>query len=222
MKPEMDREEMSLWQALAGRRTIRRFTPDPVDEGDLTRMLDAARLAPNGRNRQLWHFVVIKNRDVIQRMAEAVEMAATRLAARGREHGLDREAAKVEGEKMAWTLFARAPLTIAVFERPEPFDPRVAILQAEGLSGLEIQRFRPRSPLQSVAAAIENLLLAAHALGYGACWMTGPLIAAPELEEILGTGEELRLVALIPIGRPAESPPARPRKPLGEIVTVLA
>lgn len=64
---------------------------------------------------------------------------------------------------------------------------------------------RPYPGLQSVSAAIQNLLLVAHSLGYGTCWMTGPLVAYRELEEILGVDAPWELVALVPLGVPAAS-----------------
>ncbi|NTW67848.1 MAG: nitroreductase, partial [Nitrospirae bacterium] len=72
--------------------------------------------------------------------------------------------------------------------------------------------------LQSVAAAIEHMLLAIHALGYGSCWMTGPLVAQEAFEKLLGYGKEKFIAALLPIGVPDEQPQARPRKPLDAII----
>jgi nitroreductase len=70
---------------------------------------------------------------------------------------------------------------------------------------------RDLGAVASVSAAIMNLLLAAHALGLGACWMTGPLLAAPELEPLLGIPAGWRLAAIVPVGLPDETPapPAR-------------
>lgn len=70
----------------------------------------------------------------------------------------------------------------------------------------------------SVAAAIQNLLLCAHALGLGACWMSGPLVAAEALAPVLGIPAGWTLSALVPIGFPAETPPAPARRPLTQIV----
>ena len=72
--------------------------------------------------------------------------------------------------------------------------------------------------LQSVAAAIENMLLAIHALGYGSCWMTGPLVAQEAFGNQLGFGKEKHIAALLPVGVPDENPPVRSRKTLEEIV----
>jgi nitroreductase len=83
-----------------------------------------------------------------------------------------------------------------------------------------VRRFKP-NPLpkevlerniQSVAAAIQNLLLSAYADGLGACWMTGPVHVAVQINEFLSICDKI-LVAIIPIGYPDESPPFPKRKP---------
>jgi nitroreductase len=71
---------------------------------------------------------------------------------------------------------------------------------------------RPETSLQTVAAAIQNLLLAAHAEGLGTCWMTGPVHLADQINAFLGVDDKT-LVAIVPIGYPDESPPAPKRKP---------
>ena len=75
----------------------------------------------------------------------------------------------------------------------------------------------------SVAAAIEKLLLAAHPLGYGACWLRVPFMAKDELESLLEVRPPWELIALVPVGVPAPeaSPPRRERKRLEEITTFL-
>lgn len=81
-------------------------------------------------------------------------------------------------------------------------------------------RFAPG--VQNVSAAMENLLLAAAALGYGGCWMTGPMYAAEEISEVIGFKKEgYFLVTMTPLGKPASSGKNPPRKPLEEVVTFL-
>jgi nitroreductase len=90
-----------------------------------------------------------------------------------------------------------------------------------GYSVDDIRRLRPLPGLQSVAAAIQNMLLAIHALGYGSCWMTGPLVAQEGFENLLGFGKEKFIAALLPVGVPDEDPPFRTRKPLEEKTMVI-
>jgi len=68
---------------------------------------------------------------------------------------------------------------------------------------------------QGIGAAIENILLAAHALGLGACWMGRTRDAA--IEAALGAKEDEELMALIPIGHPAQQPDRVSRHPLASI-----
>ena len=83
----------------------------------------------------------------------------------------------------------------------------------------DILRLRPLPGLQSVAAAIQNMLLAIHALGYGSCWMTGPLVAQEAFEKLFGFGKEKFIAALLPVGIPDEAPAMRNRKTLEEIAS---
>ncbi len=101
----------------------------------------------------------------------------------------------------------------------EGYDAGTDLLFARmGYAPEDIKRLRPLPGLQSVSAAIQNMLLAVHALGYGSCWMTGPLVAQDAFGTLLGFGKETSIVALLPIGLPDEDPPARSRKPLEEVV----
>ncbi len=70
--------------------------------------------------------------------------------------------------------------------------------------------------LQDTAAATQNVLLAAHAMGLATCWVGA--FQEEEARKVLNTPSGLRPVAIIPVGHPAEKPPARSRKPLGEII----
>lgn len=73
--------------------------------------------------------------------------------------------------------------------------------------------------VQDASAAMENMLLAAVALGYGACWVEGAVRRCEdELREILGVPDNLRVWSMLPVGVPAETP-RRPRKPLPADVT---
>jgi len=70
--------------------------------------------------------------------------------------------------------------------------------------------------IQDTAAAIQNMLLAAYALGYGTCWVGA--FHENEVAQILELPSHIRPVAIIPLGKPAESPPLRPRRSLKEVV----
>jgi nitroreductase len=104
----------------------------------------------------------------------------------------------------------------------EPYDAGTDnLLKKMGYSDEEVRRLRPLPGLQSVSSAIQNMLLAAHALGYGSCWMTGPLVAQEAFEKLLGYDKQKSIVALLPIGVPDENPPVRTRKLLEEMVKMI-
>lgn len=199
---------------------MRAFTREPVSDGDLRDILEAATRAPSGGNRQAWRFVVVRNRDIITRAAHAVSAGIERL---GETHpGLDDgplEALKKRHRRFS-LFFAEAPVVIFAFCDPSS-SVTAAMLESEGLSRAEAERESGHVEVQSVAAAVENLLLAAHSLGYGACWMNPPHFARRDLSGLLGVGEPYRLTAIVPLGRPSE--PARPgeRRPLGEVTRFL-
>jgi nitroreductase len=95
------------------------------------------------------------------------------------------------------------------------------LLAKMGYPAEDIKRLRPLPGLQSVSAAIQNMLLAVHALGYGSCWMTGPLVAQEAFEKLLGYDKNTFIAALLPIGVPDEDPSARNRKPLKEMMELI-
>jgi nitroreductase len=206
---------MDLFDAIKGRTSIRRFKQTPVPDEDIRKILDAGRLAPSANNTQPWSFLVIKDRAVLQKMAEAVREMVDRMIPHAED---DKQAQRLAAYKGTYyTFFENAPVVIAVFM--EGYDAGTDRLLARmGYSSEDIKRVRPVPGLQSVAAAIEHMLLATHALGYGSCWMTGPLVAQEAFEKLLGYGKEKFIAALLPVGVPDENPQARPRKALSELM----
>jgi len=97
-------------------------------------------------------------------------------------------------------MIAAAPVTLAVL--------------LDGSAGYD-----PLKDAQGVGAAIENILLAVHALGLGACWMGKTHDAA--IEAVLGAKQEESLMALIPIGHPEKRSEPSPRHPLEEIARFI-
>lgn len=205
---------MDLFDAIAGRKSIRKFTDQPVPDEDMSRILDAGRLAPSANNTQPWSFLVIRDKAVLRNMAAAVREMIDRMIPHAESEKQAQRLAAYKGNY--YTFFEQAPVVIAVFL--EAYDASSnRLLERMGYSAGEIKRLRPDPGLQSVAAAIEHMLLAAHALGYGSCWMTGPLVAQEAFEQLLGFGKERYIAALLPLGVPDEDPPNRSRKPLDEI-----
>lgn len=205
---------MELKKTIFERRSIRSFTEETISNAEISELIEAACWAPNAGNQQMWHFVVVKKKEIMEAMAQAVVDKFDQISAQlGYTHELD-------GNKGNALFFAQAPVTIAVFMRPYESKVNDALRKLE-YSPLEIQRLRGQADLQSIGAAIQNLLLLAHAKGYGACWMCAPLVASREIEKILGVEEPWQLKALIPLGKPAVQVGQSKRKELAEVLTLL-
>ena len=209
---------MDIFDAIANRTSIRRFKDQPVPDEDIKKILDAARLAPSANNTQPWCFLVIKDKMVLARMADAVRQQVDKMIPFAES---EKQAQRLVAYKSTYyTFFEKAPVVIAVFM--EAYDASSNQLLARmGYSAEEIARLRPNPGLQSVAAAIEHMLLAAHALGYGSCWMTGPLVAQEEFEKLFGYGKDKFIAALLPVGVPDEKSSPKPRKKLNEIMKII-
>jgi nitroreductase len=209
---------MDLFDAIQGRKSIRRFKQTPVSDEDIRKILDAGRLAPSANNTQPWSFIVIKDGAVLKNMAVATREMIDRMIPFAES---DKQAQRLAAYKSNYyTFFEHAPVVVAVCM--EGYDAGTDKLLAKmGYAAEEIKRLRPLPGLQSVSAAIQNMLLAIHALGYGSCWMTGPLVAQEAFETLLGYGKEKFIAALLPVGVPDENPPARSRKPLDELMRVM-
>jgi nitroreductase len=209
---------MDLFDAIQGRKSIRRFKQRSVPDEDIKKIIDAGRLAPSANNSQPWNFIVIKDRMILKKMADAVRGMVDRMVPFAEN---EKQAQRLAAYKSNYyVFFENAPVCIVVLmEADDASSDR--LLRKMGYSADDVRRLRPLPGLQSMAAAIENVLLACQALGYGACWMTGPLVAQESFEKILRFGREQTAVALIPIGVSDEDPPTRARKPLEAIMRMI-
>lgn len=194
---------MDFFDVVRSRRSIRRFTEAPVKEMDLLTMLEAARLAPSASNLQPWHFIVIQDRKLLADLRDVVSVSLEALI----EEAAGKDRKKILRRRRFYTLHIfDAPVVIVVLTHRLP-----PALSEEPVFG---------QGLQSVGAAIENLLLAAAALGYGGCWAVLPLeVASREIEALLSIEKPWYAVAMVSIGVPRGRTRSVPRKALQEIVT---
>ncbi|MGD9496413.1 MAG: ATP-binding protein [Armatimonadota bacterium] len=168
-----------MLETIRGRRSIRRFTPDPIPPGVLEEVIEAACWAPYGTAHDDRVLVVLEGeqcerlvRFLDERLAELIPTMAegparqTLTYARSLTH-----------------ILAGVPVVIAVF----------AAVGREG----------PELSIASAACAVQNLMLAAHARGLGSCFLTGAIYLADEIAHRLGL-DGYRLIGLIPLGYPAE------------------
>ena len=197
---------MDLTLAIKTRKSIRRFEKEDIDISQIIKIIEISSNAPSGGNSQNWFTYIIKNKDVLGRMrkeVDAVYRAVTGKDAPG-----------------VYTFFNEAPIVLAVVEKPY-IGNIDNILEKTDKDRNFARKFIVNPGLQSVSSFITHILLLCHNEGLGACWMTGPLIAKQELEDIIGIKSPDNLVALIPIGKPIERHSKTERKNVSEIIKAI-
>jgi nitroreductase len=182
---------MEFFEVINTRRSIRKYKTDPVKKEDILKILDAANWAPSALNLQPWEFLVVSG-DKKNRMGKNYGKIVD-------EYTKDWDAApdkafmpRNEFIKFA-NVYGDAPIVI------------VALTEASNHPNYK------KAFLESTSAAIENMLLAATALGLGGCWMTGPLDDEKHLRELLEIPDSKEIVAITPLGYPEVIPQPRPR-----------
>jgi len=192
-------------ELLLSRRSVRRFTPQPVG-GELVQiLLEAAVQAPSAHNRQPWRFAVLQQEASKQRLAQRMGAEFYR-ALLGDNLPVAEAEAQVQRSRQR---ILQAPLVIVLcldLSEGDPYPDRQRH-QAEYLMGV-----------QGVAMAGENLLLAAHALGLGGVWVCAPLFAPQAVQAALDLPETWQPQGMILLGYPQATPAPRPRRPLEEVV----
>ncbi len=206
---EMIEAAEPFFALIAGRRSVRQFAPDTPPRELIMRAIESATHAPSGMNKQPWRFVVVANErvkeEMVTRVSREIETILALLAG-------DEYADKVAGYLRNYaTLFRNAPVVINVLYR-EYGQVIASLLERSNISYPENQEEAANPAMQSVSAAIQNLQLAAHAVGLATCWMTAPLFAKQQLHELLGVEEPWQLAAVIPIGYAARENTHAPRR----------
>ncbi len=208
---------MEFNELINKRRSIRKFLADSVDDNIIEQLVSAAVTAPSGCNSQCWKFIAVKSPDKLAALAEATERGVRRFYS-----SVDDENFVASRVKQT-TFFKNAPLVILVYLTEMKYhDPRVEeYYSANGYNHAEMLSALGNPDVLSVGAAVENLLLKADELGYGACWMNDPIVAAKEINEFIGADEGHRLMSVIPVGKPAYIPREKQMKPMSEVFEIM-
>jgi nitroreductase len=205
---------MELRNAIEQRQSIRSFTKEPVALSDIREMVRRAGLAPSVDNSQLWHFIAITNHALLNRMALAVSKGIDSLAEPGE---MDIHQSVLSRVEWFSTFFNDAPAVISL-----AMQHHEGILEKEsGLNQDVVNKMRVFPEIQSAGAAIQNILLTAVELGYGACWLSAPLIAGEELSKLMKLDPAWKLIAMVAIGKPFNHPNRKKKKTIDEILQVI-
>lgn len=205
---------MTLEDAIRLRRSIRRYRADKPARELVEKLLEMAVHAPSASNKQPWRFFVVDERATIGRMAEAVGDAVARIA-RHIEPGFG-DAFRAYGDY--FVRFREAPVVVvAAFRELVVLSNLVdGSTRKEDQDAIRVMEFN--SGLISTSLALQNLMLYAHSIGLGSSCMTGPLVAARAIKELLGIPQSWHVAACVPVGYPAESPQPVARKSVDTVV----
>jgi F420 biosynthesis protein FbiB-like protein len=198
---------MEIQDIIRSRRSIRRYHSTPVPRELLDALLDAARWAPSAHNRQPWRWAVVQAAETKQALAAAM---GERLRADLERDGAPPEAIAADAGR-SYSRITGAPVVI------------VACVTMRDMDKYPDRRRRKAEYLmatQSVAMAVQNLLLAAHAHGLGACWMCAPLFVPDTVRDVLKLDADWEPQALITVGYPAEAK-TKTRSPLKSVARYL-
>lgn len=199
---------LSTEEAIRKRRSIRKFSSEPVPDEQIIALIEAARLAPSGCNAQPWRFKIIKDEKTRIKLAEAAHNQS---------------------------FIAQAPVVIVCcadisgyiqgtesglqdLGKIGAIEDRIINIICSNLNETKkmgINELGPRIAA-NVAIAVEHMVLRAVDFGLGSCWVRA--LEEEKIKDIFGWDENIYVVALLPLGFPAEDPGPRKRLELEELL----
>jgi nitroreductase len=200
--------QMELLKGMKARRAIRKFKPDPVPDEYVRELLEAARLAPSGSNLQPARYIVIKSQEARAKLGECTPLPFVAEAPVVIVCCADSKAFASAGERYKELqesgAFAETPM-----EKP---NPREYLRRNRSMGEAEIKAYLSLN----VAIAIDHITLRAVDLGLGTCWVM--MFDQDKLRQAFEIDERYHLLALLPVGYPAQDPAQRPRLAVEELL----
>ncbi len=198
-------EGMQMLAMIRSRRSVRRYVAGAVSAESIDRLLAAAAAAPSAHNRQPWRFAILDDAAAKERLASAMgnRLREDRLADGDDPDEVARDVGR------SYARITEAPLAV------------LACLDTADMDRYPDERRQAAErtmAIQSTAMAVQNMLLAAHAEGLGACVMCAPLFCGPTVVAALGLPPGWEPQTLITLGPPAGPGKERPRMPVDKIV----
>jgi nitroreductase len=202
------RLNMPLAEAMLTQRAVRRVLPDPVDDRIVLRCLELALEAPTGSNGQNWEFVVVKDRAVKASLAAQYRRVWRLYGGLGRRLKTDEQTLRIL-ESVQWQVehFEQIPVLVVCCLRGGarvPFVPEPPVVHSTHYG--------------SIYPSVQNLLLAARAVGLGAALTTLPLWSNTVARQILGLPLSVEPCCVVTLGWPKGNYGRKARKPIGAVV----
>ena len=196
---------MEFFETVTTQRAMRRLKPDPIPDAVLRQIMDAAICAPSGGNRQGWSFLVIRDAAKRARLGELYREAWGELMKVPYYAGAAKEPADSPGGKM---LASARHLAEHLGDAP------VIVLACVALDPGAKASLTTGA---SIYPAVQNIMLAARALGIGSCITTIHRFRDAQVKELLGIPADVETAALIPLGYPLGKFGRPPRRPVREV-----
>lgn len=195
-------------EAIERRRSIRKFNPDLIPDEYITELLDSARLAPSGSNAQPWRFKIVKQPEIKLQLSRAsynqafiAEAPVVIVCCANIKGYLERTVSGVQDLGRIGAVENRIV--------------RILVGRAEQMKSYSIEQIGPQIAV-NVAIAIEHMVLRALDFGLATCWIR--LLDNDMIKKIFSWDDNIFVVALLPIGYPAESPKPRKRLSLEDLL----
>jgi F420 biosynthesis protein FbiB-like protein len=196
----MENQTLTALATIQNRRSIRRYQPDSVPRAVIETLLSAAIWSPSAHNRQPWRFAVIEQAGMKEKLALTM---GTRLRRDLTADGVPETVIEKDASR-SYSRITSAPVLIALC---------LSMADMDVYPDERRNRNEYLMAVQSTAMAGQNLLLAAHDLGLGACWMCAPLFVPDIVRDVLELPDDWQPQALLTLGYPAETK-VKERRPL--------
>lgn len=179
---------MNLAEAIKNRRSVRRYSTHQVERNIINKLLDAAVQAPTATNAQPWAFTVIQDIDLLKKYSDE----AKKLLIASNEHNPHLDKYRTMLSNPNFNIFYTAQTLIVLYGKSEAAQPN-----------------------EDCSMAAQNLMLMAHSLGLGTCWIgfAVPFLSLPEIKHELRVPPNYDPVAPIIVGYPAVETPPVPKNP---------
>ena len=206
------RLDMPLLDAMMTQRAVRRVHPDPVDDAVVLKCIELALRAPTGSNGQNWEFIIVKDGRIKKKLAKRYRQAWSiyyrTVIRRGAAH--DEEMAKT-ARAVQWQVdhFTEIPVLVVACLRYGVRDGRVPFVP--------MPQAVKSGYYGSIYPSVQNLLLAARAMGLGACLITLPLWSVTSVRRTLNLPWAVIPYCIVPIGWPRGRYGPTTRKPVAEV-----
>ena len=189
--------------------SIRYFEEKEIPQEIIMKILEAGIRAPNAGGAQQWFFIVVKDKEVREKIHKLLIEAHLKYAKEILKPPLPDDKVSKWHKRMIEGMY-KAPLYIVAY-----IDLRKRLYHEE------FKDIEYLMAVESVAAAIENMILASWSLGIASVWLGVPVLMEEEFNTLLNPPENTKLVAIIALGYPKEKPRTRPRKPIEEVVKFI-